>query len=64
MNHPVALHPKTAAAGLSSALALIILWGVSYGIKVPPEVAAAFTAVLGFFGAWLAPWIPQAPPAK
>ena len=49
------LHPKVAAGGLSAALSLIILWGVSFGVTVPPEVAAAFTAVLAFVGGWLAP---------
>ncbi len=63
-NHPLQLHPKVAATGASGAVALVILWAVSYAIVVPPEVAAAFTALVGFLGSWLAPWIPQAPPAK
>lgn len=49
------LHPKVAGGSLSSCLALIILWGVSYWVKVPPEVAAAFTSLLGFAGGWLSP---------
>lgn len=38
------------AAGLSAALAVILLWvGAAYGsIDPPPEVAAAFTALVGF----------------
>ncbi len=55
MNGKLNLHPKVAAGGLAGALSLIILWGVSFGVTVPPEVAAAFTSVLAFIGGWLAP---------
>ncbi len=51
----LALHPKVAGGSLSACLSLIILWGVSYALVVPPEVAAAFTALLGFLGGYLAP---------
>lgn len=57
------LHPKVAAGGLSGAVALIVLWGLSYVVKVPPEVAASFTLVLSFVGGYLAPWIPKPPAA-
>jgi hypothetical protein len=59
MNSTLELHPKTAASGLSACIALIILWALSYWVTVPPEVAAAFTALLGFAGAWLAPLLPK-----
>lgn len=55
MNGKLNLHPKVAGGSLSACLALIVLWAVSYWIVVPPEVAAAFTAALGFAGAWLSP---------
>jgi hypothetical protein len=51
----VDIHPKVAGGALSASLSLIILWALSYWVVVPPEVAAAFTAVLGFAGGWLAP---------
>lgn len=53
------LHPKTAGAGVGGALALIVLWVMSYWVDVPPEVAAAGTAVVGAFVSWLASWVPQ-----
>lgn len=49
------LHPKVAGSSLSAGLALIILWAVQFAVPVPPEVAAAFTAVLAGVGGWLAP---------
>lgn len=57
------IHPKAAGAGIGGALAVIILWAMSYGVVVPPEVAAAFTAVIAGVCAWLAPWVPTAKPA-
>jgi hypothetical protein len=67
MNGLLNLHPKVAGGGLSACLALIILYAVSYWLVVPPEVAAAFTAALGFVGGYLspatAPVIPSASPA-
>lgn len=59
---PLILHPKVAGAGLTACLALIILWGVSYALVVPAEVAAAFTAVLGFVGGYFAPWFEEHQP--
>lgn len=60
------VHPKAAGAGMSGALAVIILWAISYGVTVPLEVGAAFTAVLSYAGAWLAPWFASVhpPPPK
>lgn len=55
MNGALTLHPKVAGGSLSACLALIVLWAISYYVAVPPEVAAAFTAALGFIGAWLSP---------
>ena len=52
------IHPKAAGAGIGGALAVIILWAMSYGVEVPPEVAGAFTAVIAAVCSWLAPWIP------
>lgn len=55
MDSSVDIHPKVAGASLSASLSLIVLWAISYWVDVPVEVAAAFTAVLGFAGGWLAP---------
>jgi len=55
VNGSLNIHPKVAGGTLSGALALIILWALSYWVIVPPEVAAAFTLLLGSVGAWLAP---------
>lgn len=49
------IHPKVAGSSLSGALAIVILWAISFAVDVPPEVAAAFTAILSFIGGWLAP---------
>lgn len=62
MNGGLNLHPKTAGGGLSACVALIALWIASYWIDVPPEVAASFTAILGFIGAWLSPVIANEAP--
>lgn len=63
MNGKLNLHPKVAGGTLSGALALIVLWGLSYALVVPPEVAAAFTLVLSFVGGWLAPTFANSPAA-
>jgi len=45
--------PKVAAAGISGAVALIIVWVAGlFGLDVPPEVAAAFTVILAFVAAY------------
>ncbi len=62
MNGKLNLHPKVAGSGLTGALALIILWGVSYAITVPVEVGAAFTVVLSFVGGYFAPIIAKEQP--
>jgi len=49
-------HPKTAAAGIGGALAVIIVWVLSlFSIDVPPEVAAALTTILSFGASYLIP---------
>jgi len=55
MNGALNIHPKVAGGTLSGALALIVLWALSYWVVAPPEVAAAFTLLLGGIGGWLAP---------
>jgi hypothetical protein len=55
MSAPLDIHPKVAGGTLSGAVALIVLWALSYWIVVPPEVAAAFTLALASIGGWLAP---------
>lgn len=50
------LHPKAAGAGIGGALAVVILWALSYVVDVPPEVAGGFVAIIGTGCAWLAPW--------
>ena len=58
------IHPKAAGAGMSGALAVILLWAIGYAVDVPLEVGAAFTAVLAYAGAWLAPWFAATRPEK
>lgn len=53
------LHPKTAGTGVGGALALLILWIVSYWVDVPAEVAAAITLIAAAFVSWMAAWVPQ-----
>jgi hypothetical protein len=44
---------KVSAGALASALSIIIVWGASMaGLEIPPEVASAFTTLLGFVTAW------------
>ena len=50
------LHPKAAGAGMAGALSVIVMWGLSFAVVVPPEVGAALASVRAFTGAWLAPW--------
>ena len=45
---------KVGAAGLAGAVSVLAVWGLSLaGITAPPEVAAAFTAVLTFAAGYL-----------
>lgn len=56
MTSAIDLHPKTAAAGLASSVGLIVVWVLGLAnVTVDPVVAGAIVAVLGSFGAWLAP---------
>ena len=46
--------PKVAAAGISGAVALILVWAAGlFGLEVPPEVAAAFAVILAFVAGYL-----------
>lgn len=46
--------PKMAAAGVSGALALVIVWVAGmFGVEVPPEVAAAATVIISFAAGYL-----------
>ena len=48
--------PKVAAAGVSGAVALIIVWIVGmFGVEVPAEVGAALATILAFVGGYLIP---------
>lgn len=60
MNNALTLHPKTAAAGISGSLGVLVVWilGLAH-VTVDPVVAAAIVGVLASFGAWLAPLIQQ-----
>ena len=51
---PMDIHPKTASAGLSGSLTVVLVWlaGLA-GLDVPEEVAAAFASILAFGGAYL-----------
>jgi hypothetical protein len=49
-------HPKVTAGAVASAVATLIVWGVSLAhVTVPPEVAGAITALVGFVVAYLIP---------
>ena len=58
MNHPLALHPKTASAGMSGALGVLVVWllGLAH-VTVDPIVAGALVGVLAGVGSWLAPLV-------
>lgn len=58
MGSPLTLHPKTAAAGVTGGLALVIIWllGLAH-VQVDPVVAGALATGLATFAAWLAPII-------
>lgn len=46
--------PKVAAAGIAGSVSLILVWAAGLaGLDVPPEVAAAFTAILSFAAGYL-----------
>lgn len=48
--------PKIVAAGVSGALTTLVLYGLStVGVTVPPEVAAAITALLAVAAGYLTP---------
>ncbi len=58
MNGSLDIHPKTAAAGISGSLGILIVWILGLAnVTVDPVVAGALVAVLSGFGAWLAPLI-------
>ena len=41
--------PKMAAAGITGAVAIVLVWLAGlFGLEVPPEVAAAVAAILAF----------------
>ncbi len=48
---------KAIGGGLASGLTIVIVWllGTWGGVSVPPEVASAFTALIGTAGTWLTP---------
>jgi hypothetical protein len=47
---------KPAAAGVASPAAVMVVWAAGeLGLVVPPEVAAAFVALLVTIAYWLAP---------
>jgi len=47
---------KPAAAGVASPASIVIVWAAGeLGLTVPPEVAAAFVALLVTVAYWLAP---------
>jgi len=59
MNTPSHFTPKTAGAGLSGSLGILLVWLLSLAhVTVDPRCAAALVAVLSGFAAWLAPTDP------
>ena len=45
---------KVAAAGIAGAASIVLVWLLGLtGVEVPPEVAAAFTALLSFATGWI-----------
>lgn len=54
MNPSLMPTPKVAAGGIFGAAAIVIVWiAGQFGVEVPPEVAAAFTVLLGSGAAYI-----------
>ena len=48
------VHPKVAAGGSAMGVTVILVWIAGmFGLEVPPEVASAFTALIGAAAGWL-----------
>jgi hypothetical protein len=62
IRNALTIHPRVAASSLGGSLSLILLWGISFLIDVPPEVAAAFTLVICAVCGWGVPAAPSAAP--
>lgn len=46
--------PKVAAAGVSGALAIVVVWVAGqFGVDMPAEVGASFATLAAFAGGWL-----------
>ena len=46
--------PKVVAGGIGGSVAIVLVWALGQaGVNMPPEVAAAVSAILGFVAAYL-----------
>ena len=50
-------HPKVVVGTLAAALSVVLVWGLQSfsGINVPPEIASAFTTIIGAAAGYLMP---------
>jgi hypothetical protein len=49
------LHPKVAAVGIGSYLAVTVVWAIKHWIDIPPDVAVAISGAIVTVCGWLAP---------
>lgn len=56
------IHPKVAGGAIGGSIALIVLYGLSYALVVPPEVAAAVGVISTSICAYLSPWFAENQP--
>lgn len=56
-------HPKFGAAGFGGSLSIVILWGLSYAVKIPAPVQGAIEAIVLMVCVWAAPFLPAEKPA-
>lgn len=50
---------KVGAGAAGGALSVVTMWGLSFAVDVPADVAAAFSTLFMFLAAWLASAEPQ-----
>jgi hypothetical protein len=46
---------KVGIGAVAGALSVIVVWGISFIVDVPAEIASAFTTILTFAVAWFVP---------
>jgi len=56
------LHPKVAGGAIGGAVSLIVLYGLSYALVIPSEVAAAVGVISVSVCGYFAPWVEEHQP--